>query len=172
MREGTAAAGKIKAEMLELRGFWTTLLFTLRHGRYSWVWILDFVVMLGLGWGVNHLLEQSKIPALATRALGILTAAGGFLGVFGAWARKALEFVQKAQKSKQELIEQKKQEKTEILQAEYKEVQEKVKKATEAVGSAKQTVSKINEQLETCVPTARWPTTSVNVMKAPTTHNI
>jgi KAP family P-loop domain/TIR domain/Clp amino terminal domain, pathogenicity island component len=148
IREGTTATGEIKAEILELRGFWTTLLFTLRHGQNLWIWLLVFAAMLCLGWGVSAWLKNSGLPDAAKHAIAMLTAFSGFLGTFRVWARKALTLVQAAQSSKQQLIEQKKQEKTATLEMQYKEVQEKVKKASEAVASASQTVNQINRQLE------------------------
>lgn len=148
IREGTAAAGEIRDQILELRGTWTTLAFILRHGRSLWIWLLVFAGMAGLGWGVNAWLKSSNLPAAANHALAILTAASGFLATFRVWANKALAFVQAAQKSKQELIAKKRQEESAALQKQYEEVQERVKQAATAVASAKQTVDKINKQLE------------------------
>jgi hypothetical protein len=148
VREGIAATGQIKQEILELRGFWSTLIFTLRHGRYVWAWILVFVVLLGVAWALNYLLAQYNVPAIATRAVGVLVTIGGFLGTFAAQARKALEFIKQAQESKQRLIEEKKQEQTAALKKEYEAVKEKVQKANAAVDAASQTVDQINQQLE------------------------
>jgi len=147
VNEGMSAAADIKAEILELRGFWTTLRFTLHHGNL-WVWFLVFAAVLGAALGIRALVKGLNLSNTANSVVGILTAVSGFLGMFRLWARKALDFIQKAQKSKQELIEKKKQEEAAELQKQYKEVQERVKQAAEAVDSAKQTVNKITKQLE------------------------
>jgi hypothetical protein len=148
LAEATAAAGQIKSQILELRGFWSTLAFTIRHNRTLLIWLVALLSALALAGGVDYLLQDSHlIGAVIGEVIAFLGSVSIALAPLAKGARKAMQFIQEAKKSKQELINKKKQEKTRELEAQYREVQEEVRNANEAVTAAANKLDQLNRQL-------------------------
>ncbi|MFL6314111.1 MAG: P-loop NTPase fold protein [Terriglobales bacterium] len=146
--EAKAAAGEIEAEILELQGISKTLIFLLRNTKKLWMWLVAAGGAIGFVVLAQWLITRYHLGNIANSVITLLAAISGLLAPFVVWAKKALQFIQRAKESKQKLIAQKKDMRTAELVAQQAELTAKVAEARKAVTAAAQTLENLNLRLE------------------------
>ncbi len=142
------AAGQVKSEILELRGIWSAIFFTIRHTEKLWVWLVAPAVALGLGWICMFLLKRYPLAGIMGQVTTVMVTLSGFLVWFLPGARKALGFIQNARDARQKLIESKKQERAKSLTLQRDALATQVATLQAQVRKSNETAKALNEQLE------------------------
>ena len=146
--EAKAAASEVQSEILELKGTWRTILFTLRQEKRLWMWFAALGAALGAGWLAERILD-GRVHEFTARVVAALAAVGGLLLPFVQTSWKVAGLVSEAQKSKQELIKKKKEEQIEELTKRRDLVRQNVETEQKNVTAAHEKVKELNNQLET-----------------------
>ena len=146
--EAQAAADEVKSEILELNNIWSTIIFTMRNNKNLWLWLLAFVIAVGLSLVVYLFLKKLDIGYVAGRSIAALTALSGFLSPFVWGSRKALTFVKAARASRSELIENKKKQASEQLIQERENIRSKIAATQNTIDLAAKNVTELNRRLE------------------------
>ena len=143
-----AAAGEVKSEILELRGIWSAIFFTIRNTEKLWIWIVAPAVAIILGWGATLLLRRYSVTGLMEEITAILTAAASFVAWFLPGARKALSYIQRARAAQQELIDSKRAEAEAKLKLERQALANRVADAQKELDAAAKQAKEMSDQLE------------------------
>jgi hypothetical protein len=132
LSEAEAAAKQIASQILELRGIFGALVFTVRNTKKLWVWVASCFATAALSYVVLHLVS-GPWRGLLTAFAGF----GGFLTTFLAGSRRVLGLVQDANAAKKALANKTKH-----------EIAAKIERAQKSVEEAAKTVDKLTDQIE------------------------
>lgn len=143
-----AAGEDVKSEILELRGIWSTIFFTIRNSEKLWIWLVAPPVALAAGWAMTALLQRFDLSGIMEHITAALTAAAAFLAWFLPGTRKALNYIQQARAAKEELINQKRRENIGVLETQQAEMAKKVEDAQRDVDQAAKAALEIDKQLQ------------------------
>jgi hypothetical protein len=146
--EAKLASTEVQSEILQLKGTWRTILFTLKNEKRIWIWLAALALALGGAWLAKEVLGSYGVKEIATRVGAVLAAMSGLLVPFVRTSLRLLTVVSGAQASKKELIEKKKREQTEELEKRREIVRKNVEAEGKRVTAAHERIKELNEQLE------------------------